>query len=192
MPRESDSRRKISGVLIMGDDKLRKKYLRIARAVGISEEETRRRQATSKLPLRDVLWGEYNRLSGEYAKNAQWGLFRNLRFAMAQHLEADGSPDKAIVMLLVVCHFDINGPNNVGIPGEPPFSPRGTEGLAPGILDRLRIVNKRVGFDEARMRELYLEHAEDSGSKPIPVGDGWKVLGPALRKAGVYDGKKPK
>lgn len=62
----------------------------------------------------DVLWRLFNDKSMELAKYRNWGLYRNLRLTMAEHLIAEQRDAAAMQMFLEVCYLDLNGPTNRG------------------------------------------------------------------------------
>lgn len=57
----------------------------------------------------DLQWGEYNRKSMEYAKQGQWGLYRNVRYNMFLILESEKRYLDAFIMLSEVFLYDLNG-----------------------------------------------------------------------------------
>ena len=57
----------------------------------------------------DLQWGEYNRKSMEYAKQGQWGLYRNVRYNMFLMLEREKRYLDAFIMLSEVFLYDLNG-----------------------------------------------------------------------------------
>lgn len=100
----------------------------------------------------DVEWAILNDDILEHAKQMDWGLYRNARFAMAEILSKESRFEQALDFYLEVCYLDLNGPNNCGgirdpqIRKEfPPFNPKDGM-LAPGVLGRIHdIVDNRDG-----------------------------------------------
>ena len=69
-----------------------------------------------KMSYRDLLWGEFNRLSGEYIKNRQFGLYRNMRYTMYQILMEEKRYNDALYHLAEVLFYDLNGGKFLSIP----------------------------------------------------------------------------
>lgn len=87
----------------------------------LEAEERRREENASKL--------------AEYKANRDWGLYRNARLDMANLAWTRGNRDEALRLILEVCYFDLNGPNNQGGGTDirPDFEPSQGE-LFEGIL----------------------------------------------------------
>lgn len=62
-------------------------------------------------PYRDLLWAEFNRLSGEYVEAGKIGLYRNVRYAMYAFLVEEKRYKHAFVFLVEVFFFDLNEDN---------------------------------------------------------------------------------
>ena len=66
----------------------------------------------SGLGYRDILWGEFNRLSGEQSGNADFGLYRNTRLSMCNFLIEEKKYKNALRMIVEVASFDLSGLGN--------------------------------------------------------------------------------
>jgi hypothetical protein len=65
----------------------------------------------------DIIWDILNRKQIEYAKQNNWGFFRNARYSMFEILNLKKKFQDALGMVLEVCYYDINGStNNLGKP----------------------------------------------------------------------------
>jgi ssDNA-binding Zn-finger/Zn-ribbon topoisomerase 1 len=61
----------------------------------------------------DIIWGILDKKEIEYTKQNNWGLFRCSLYGKFMILNAEKKFQDAIRMILEVCYYDINGPNNV-------------------------------------------------------------------------------
>lgn len=66
----------------------------------------------SHLGYRDILWREFNEMSGEYFKNCDFGLYRNVRLSMHGFLIEELKYKTALRMLVEVASFDLSGLGN--------------------------------------------------------------------------------
>lgn len=124
----------------------------------------------------DKQWKEFNQQLMVHAKNMQWGLYRNIRFDMAESLRKEKRLGNALETYLEVCYLDLNGPMNV-IAGSspeilkefPPFDPS-ISFIAPGVIKRITIIVKKLGFDNEKLRTIFLTHNESiQNSLKLPV-----------------------
>jgi len=67
---------------------------------------------SSGIGYRDILWGEFNRRSGEQFKNSDFGLYRNTRLSMSDFLREEKKYKKALCLLIEVASFDLSGLGN--------------------------------------------------------------------------------
>jgi phage FluMu protein Com len=139
--------------------------LLVAEKKQVEEERVRLRIKFGKEPsANDVEWGLLNKSLLEDARNGDWGLYRNDRFAMAEILRDELRLDQALKTCLEVCYLDLNGPTNTGgltdpdlLREHPPFDPKKFGMLAPGIVDIVRRIVKKLAIDEAKVYSLFLE-----------------------------------
>lgn len=134
----------------------------------------------------DVFWRLFNEKSMELAKYRNWGLYRNLRLTMAQHLITEQRDAAAMQMFLEVCYLDLNGPTNRGDMDPDPelesmfptWDPeRGMEPdyAASGAADLANSAS--LGIDD--IREKFYETARKlNASLKLPVSpeDAWSEL----------------
>jgi hypothetical protein len=123
------------------------------------------------------------------AKEKQWGLYRNTRFEMAELLGKENKPVNALDYLLGVCYLDLNGPFNCGglndpelLRNYPPFNPSKGD-LAPGIIARVQELMEGLELTPAEIESRFMEVAiglAKSVSLPLPPGDAWNKLKPAI------------
>lgn len=96
-------------------------------------------------PYRDILWGEFNRLSSEYMKKGKIGLYRNLRFTMYRFLLEEKKYKSAFDELSIVMFYDLNGDNT-------PF-------IAPKVAESFRNLERHIDYTDkeaiARLKKLF-------------------------------------
>ena len=117
----------------------------------------------------DVHWGLLNEELLENAKSEQWGLYRNARFQMAEILSKEDKLKDALRMYLGVCYLDMNGATNMPTDEQgnviydteyfKPFDPE-QKFLAPGIIDRIKKIIKKLNLEKQEVREIYLSFAD--------------------------------
>ena len=103
----------------------------------------------------DIAWANLNKESIRHASEGNFGLYRNMRFEMAEFLAKEKRYKDALEMYLEVCYLDLNGPNNSTKFGNPAFD--ATMGfLAPGVIKRILISAKRINFTIAQIQNLFI------------------------------------
>lgn len=85
----------------------------------------------------DLLWGELNRLSGEYITNQQFGLYRNMRYTMYRFLMEEKRYKGALYHLAEVLFYDLNGEKFLSIP--------------PGIIEDIRKISRKLDETDEQM-----------------------------------------
>jgi len=150
----------------------------------------------------DQQWGDLNKQSGEYAKNGQWGLYRNCRYAMGDVLQAEASfiltglkcskeekhgikalsrMKQAIRVYLEVVLFDLNGANNNN---EFKFREDRIQfwDIAPAVMDWIVELSTNLGIQRDDLREMFYEVADLYKSFPfsLTTGMAWRRLEEAL------------
>jgi DNA-directed RNA polymerase subunit M/transcription elongation factor TFIIS len=149
----------------------------------------------------DQQWSELNKQSGKYAKDGQWGLYRNCRYAMGDIFQAEAnflvtvmkyskeeqqgiqalSMKQAIRMYLEVALFDLNGASNHN-----EFKLCETKiqfwDIAPAVMDWIVELSTNLGIQRNELRELFDEVADQYTGFPFPLttNDAWKRFGEAL------------
>jgi hypothetical protein len=132
----------------------------------VRQERSRLRSRFGKEPSeRDVQWGILNQNLLKHAHNGDWGLYRNERFSMGELLRKEQRLQQALCFYLEVCYLDLNGPNNTGgttdpeiLAEFPPFSPQEFAMLAPGVVDRIGVIIRRLSLDAAAVKTKYFDY----------------------------------
>ena len=98
----------------------------------------------------DIQWRLLGEEATKHALDGNWGLYRNVRFRMAELTRKEGKHKTALFYYLWVCYLDLNGPDNAGgrqdypdlLREFPPFNPK-LAITAPGIIYYVsRIIKK--------------------------------------------------
>jgi len=138
----------------------------------------------------DVEWGLLNKQLIEYAKKSDWGLYRNVRLKMAEILRREINLKEALKTYLEICYFDLNGFSNRGGINDPEilkeFPPFDTTSvfIASGIVDRIRILIKKLNITIDNVKEIFLKHNQliyESLKLPVKPENAWKKLEIELR-----------
>lgn len=125
----------------------------------------RKRFGDKKPPENDVRWSLLNEELLENAKSEQWGLYRNVRFQMAEILNKENKLKDALHMYLEVCYLDLNAATNMPIDEkgnvihDPEyFKPFDSEqkSLVPGIIERIKKIIKKLNLEKQEVRKIYL------------------------------------
>jgi len=121
----------------------------------------------------------------------KWGLYRNAKFKMAETLKWENKLEEALSLYLEICYLDINGPSNIGpvlsdskfLKEYPPFNPK--YGLfAPGILNRIVIINRELKLNDSEIKEIFFNAAkpqQNALALPISTENAWTMLESELR-----------
>lgn len=152
------------------------------------EKEILRKRFGGKEPSdNDVKWGLLNKQLMEHAQNGDWGLYRNTKFQMAEILRGEMKLKDALRTYLEVCYLDLNGPNNTGGVNDPellkefpPFDPtKGNSFLAPGVIERIKRILKKLEMDKEKMKEDFINYnsrVEQSMRLPVAPADCWSKI----------------
>ncbi len=113
----------------------------------------------------DVYWGLLNEDIINNAVKGQWGLYRNTRMRMADILSKEGKFKQALQTYLEVCYLDLNGASNMMLDQNgniysdselnKPFNVE-LKFLAPGIIDVVKKIIKKLNLDKQEVKEIYL------------------------------------
>lgn len=153
-----------------------------------SRKEALRKKFGGKDPSdHDVQWGLLNEDLLNHAKSGQWGLYRNTRFQMAEILKKENKLKDALRTYLEVCYLDLNGPSNTGGRNDPellkefpPFDPSEENSfLAPGVIDRIQRIVKKLDAKKGDVRKKFLEHntrIEKAMRLPVAPTDCWSKI----------------
>lgn len=140
----------------------------------------------------DKKWREFNQSLMQEAQKMNWGLYRNIRFEMAESLKKENKLQNALETYLEVLYLDQNGPNNrESIKNDtqllrefPPFDPSSVF-IAPGIVDRVRILEKKLKITLNEIREIFLKHNQqikEALRTPTTPEEAWRKIEPELTK----------
>lgn len=113
----------------------------------------------------DQKWKKFNHSLMKEAQRMNWGLYRCIRFDMARFLERENKLQNALETYLEVLYLDQNGPSNCDsisndpelLKEYPPFDPK-TALVAPGIVNRVRIVKKKSDIKLKKIKEIFFQH----------------------------------
>jgi predicted RNA-binding Zn-ribbon protein involved in translation (DUF1610 family) len=130
------------------------------------KEALRKRFGGKEPSEHDVQWSLLNEEILNTASNAQWGLYRNVRFQMAEILNKENKLKDALRMYLGVCYLDLNGASNMptdeygNIIEDPeffkPFDPE-LKFFAPGVIDRIQQILKKLEIRRAEVRTIFVD-----------------------------------
>lgn len=96
---------------------------------------------------RDLIWGELNKNSIEYARQGKWGLYRNERYSMYLMLMEEKRYLQALHLLFEVVCIDLN--NGEGYP------------IAPGIVKNIRELSMRLDMSNEEMIDILRKECKD-------------------------------
>ena len=144
----------------------------------------------------DKKWQLYNKELLMHAQKANWGLYRNTRFDMAEFLRKENKLANALETFLEIMYLDLNGPenresiiNNPELLKEfPQFDPK-TAFLAPGVIDRVKKIAKILGFQMEKIREIFTEHnkkIEKALKLSLSTEECWKLVEKELKNCFVF------
>lgn len=94
----------------------------------------------------DLIWGELNKRSIEYAKSGKWGLYRCERYSMYCILMEEKRYLQALYLLFEVVFIDMN--NGIVYP------------IAPGIVKSIREISMRLDISDEEMIDLLQKECE--------------------------------
>jgi len=131
----------------------------------------------------DTIWGILNKQQIEYARQNNWGLFRNSRYGMFAILNAEKRFKEALEMLLEVCYYDINGPNNLSATNGntlkqfPLFDPE--SGItAPALISSIKELKEQLNLRWVDIKTIFIERATKVRIKTMPLSPekAWEIL----------------
>lgn len=162
-----------------GKDVLKKEeYIPYIHRTGIEDLDiwslSKKVQDKSGYPYRDVIWGYLNERSMVHAKNRDFGLYRNCRFAMSEFVKEEGKLDNAFSLLSEVIRYDLSGLSNsfsmqfMDIYSDSYFPYESSiVTMAPGITSRVSDYQEKKGLsDEDLKRKL----REEISKFKLPFG----------------------
>jgi len=131
----------------------------------------------------DIIWGILNKQQIEYARQNNWGLFRNSHYGMFAILNAEKRVKEALEMLLEVCYYDINGPNNLSATNGnifkdfPPFDLK-SGFTAPGLVSSIKELKEQLNLQWDDVKNGFIERATKVRIKTMPLSPekAWEIL----------------
>lgn len=134
----------------------------------------------------EVQWQLLNDDAAVFARERQWGLYRNARFGLGELLRRQGQDMDALRFFLEVCYLDLNGPENRGGLDQfpelaakyPGFDPA-LSMLAPGVVGRCQNLLTKLNLDRDALVRAFLDvagKASDDLALPIGPESAWERL----------------
>lgn len=117
------------------------------------------------LHWRDYIWSRFNQCSIEYASQGQWGLYRNVRFSMAQFLAEEEKYADAFAMYAEVCFYDVNGMDYRIEYNDP------AELIPEAIASMMNNAGNKAALDDGQMRSIISKRVESCTviTRRVPV-----------------------
>jgi DNA-directed RNA polymerase subunit RPC12/RpoP len=139
----------------------------------------------------DIKWSLLNKDLIGHANNANWGLYRNAKFEMAEILRKESRTSPALELYLEVLYLDVNGPNNTGgirdpdlLKEFPPFNKKDAF-LAPGVVSIAAAIIQELELDDEGVNPIFYKIAERNFTSlrlPITPDAGWGKIKKELFK----------
>ncbi len=133
----------------------------------------------------DVRWYLLNTALMKHSGQRNWGLYRNTRLNMADHLRKEGKEKLALETYLDVAYIDVNGPQNCGgisspelLKEFPMFDPSDSIGVST-VVHYIKRLSEKLGIDRTELKELYSTIASRGHKNlklPVHPKKGWKEL----------------
>ena len=155
----------------------------LARRRTIKEERSRLTNRIGREPSEnDVQWEILNKKAPKHISDGDWGLYRSVRFQMAEILRKESKLKQALSMYFWVCYLDLNGVRNVGgiklYRDDPPFSLKEAF-LAPGVIGRIAGLLDKLTLDHAEVMSLFekaAKHDYKTLKLPVSPSEAWQKL----------------
>lgn len=96
---------------------------------------------------RDLIWGEFNRLSLKYMQNRQYGYYRNVRYEMYRFLMDEKRFTNAFPLLAETLFYDLNGNSSPLVP--------------PGIIQDIRKISQKLDKTDSQLIAQLQEEYKD-------------------------------
>lgn len=144
------------------------------------------------LTEKDKKWRGFNQSLIREAQKMNWGLYRNIRFEMAEFLKREGKLQNSLETYLEVLYLDQNGPENrESIKDNPdllrefPMFDSNTAFIAPGIVDQVRIFAKKLEMTLVEIKQIFIPHNQrirQALKTPITAEMAWANIESKLSK----------
>lgn len=106
---------------------------------------------------RDLLWGEFNRLSLEYLQCNRMGYYRNIKYTMYRFLIEEKRYSDAFPLLAETFYCDLNG---FELPKDDPLL-----SVNLGLVEEFRSIVRKLNYDDSQMIERLLKIFDGMYSK---------------------------
>ena len=110
-------------------------------------------------------WKKLNKEAFNAINNCNWGLYSNARFNMWEILKKEGKLKEALTTYMEVCYLDLNGATNTWnisdpklLKKYPPFDYKNLSFLAPGILERIKKIMKKLQLTEKNIKKQFIKN----------------------------------
>lgn len=132
----------------------------------------------------DVKWAMLNDAVMQHAKDGNLGLCRNAYMTQARFLYRRNKYQGALRLYLIVCAYDLNGPENRGgmlpeLLKEFPLFDLRSAFLAPGVVDSVNELATNLKLAPDKLQKIYFDTTLDMGF-PLTTEKTWSVLSLAL------------
>lgn len=147
----------------------------------------KRKKAHPGFSQSDIMWGLFSERSMDHAVKGNWGLYRNVRLSMGEHLMREKRNKGALDMFMEVTTLDINGPTNGGYGA--PFRPKDFGFTAPGVINYIVRLRDDEGMTEEEFKAMFLTKADQISSGlqlPLSTQQVWRVLEKEIEKAASF------
>lgn len=168
---------------------------RISPSLDLREMEKYRERLTKKFGKppsdKDLAWVYLNQEAMDYAKQRDWGLYRNTRLSMAAILEKYEKQAEALRYYMEVSYLDLNGPQNTG--GIKDQELRASLDvrdftiedafLAPAVIDKILEIVLGLKLDEPQVCKEFMKVAERNHANlklPVSPETAWKKFSDEL------------
>jgi len=152
-----------------------------------AEHRNKLKKQFGKEPLAgDIQWSIYSKRIIQYAQKGDWGLYRNNRFDMAEHLWREKRFKHALITYLEVCFLDTNGPNNLSgindpdiLKAFPRFDPTVGSETASGVVDLIKIIANKLNLTREKIKELFIAYnsrVAQNLKTPLSAEESWLIL----------------
>lgn len=142
----------------------------------------------------DVCWSLANKQLLLHAGRSDWGLYRNVRFDMAELLRCEEKNRQALDVYLEVSYLDANGPRNMGgvddcdlIKDFPPFSSK-LALQAPFVIEVIAKLARLLAIGDSDIESVFLLVASSFRKHinvPVAPRAAWECLRDELAKIRV-------
>ena len=155
--------------------------LQTLKRIEVTEKEfERRKQQRPGLSDADILWEFLNERAMQYASQKHWGLYRNVKLSMGEHLMREKRYIDALQLMMEVTILDINGADNNGrIWPKDGFT-------APAVIGNMLYLRDQENISSQVFQEMFLAKADELKKNlrlPLSPAETWRRLEKDLKEA---------